>query len=201
MFLETQMDEKRSSERTQIPFMKEFFGNFQHVNIMPREVHSRADLQKFLKQAKKDRSIKALHVVAHGERTHEASNLVLTGGERVDLGLPENQSLFEGLNGKDHHVEAIFFSACQLGRRRTLMRTLLDASGVDAIFSYRRDVDDYQAFIIESLFYHLTYGHLIGRRSFPALDAVYNTLVQALHDLRVDRKRGPSILAAEFRWS
>lgn len=203
MFLETRLDQDLSSSRSQLLFMKEFFRPFESTEIVPCEVHSRSDLRKFCDVARMDESIKALHIVAHGERTREESAIILTADERVDLNLPKNQSLFKGLG-----VEAVFLSCCQLGSDRDLMRKLLKVSGVDAVFSYGRDVTDYQAFVIESLFYHLAYGDLgkyfispSGDYESLSWDEVYNRLVLSSYTLGIDfgkRLLQSPLLVAEF---
>jgi len=200
IFMETQMDQELTSSRSQMIFMREFFRNLVDVEIISKEVHSRMDMEKFLDIAREDSSIKAVHIVAHGERTLEESAIVLTGNERLDLRLADNQSLFKGLR-----KEVIFFSCCQLGRDRRLMRKLLSIAEVDSIFSYRRNVNDYQAFITESLFYHLAYGYFYGRKSYLAVpwDDVYDRLVWSLYYLGIDKYKKYALksplLAAVFR--
>lgn len=202
MFLETHMDQKLASSRTQMPFMCEFFRNLPDVGIIPMKVHSRQDMEKFLGMARENKDIKAVHIVAHGERTSEESAIVLTGNEYLDLKLSSNQSLFEGLK-----KEVIFLSCCQLGRDSRLMRNILKIAEVDSIFSYRRNVNDYQAFITESLFYHLAYGIFGGRESYLNVSwgKVYNRLVLVSYLLGIDKDEDERyamtspLLAAEFR--
>jgi hypothetical protein len=71
------------------------------------------------------------------------------------------------------------------------MDRILDVSGALAVFSYTRDVDDYQAFITESLFYHLAFGFVGGERSNLRLEEVYEKLKFSLDYLRIDRSSRP----------
>lgn len=121
MLLETQLDKALAARRSQIAFMREFFSNFPDIKLVPKEIHSRADLRKFLVAAKKSRWIRAIHLVAHG--SHRGS-LVLTQGESVNLHKRQNQRLFSGLRNK-----VIFFSCCDLGQDENLMKQLLRTSG------------------------------------------------------------------------
>lgn len=196
MLLETQLDGRLASQRRQIRFMREFFQNFNRIELIAKEVHSRSDLQKFLNEAKGDRSIQAVHIVAHGRVSRKKSALVLTKGESIDLNRRENLRLFSGLK-----KEVIFFSCCQLGSNEQLMRRLLKTSDADAIFSYADDVNDYQSFIVESLFYHLAYGHVRGRLQLP-LEVVHKKLVFSLDFLDIDDFKYPlddPLLVGVFR--
>ena len=196
MFLETQLDLELSSIRTESRFMREFLGNFGRLDLIMKEVHSRADLEKFLDYCRVNQEVRALHIVSHGMRTRHESCIVLTDDEVVDLTSRGNRDLFADLG-----VESIFLSCCQLGKDRGTMRRLLESSGAVALFSYGRDVDDYQAFLTESLFYHLAYGYVRGRRSDLTMQQVYDRLTFSLEYLGVDRadrsSDGP-LLAAVF---
>ena len=86
-------------------------------------------------------------------------------------------------------------------RYRTHGRRVLDISGSDALFSYSRDVDDYEAFLTESIFYHLAFGHVRGRRSDLSFVEVYERLRFALDYLLIDPDRhslANPLLAAVF---
>jgi tRNA G37 N-methylase Trm5 len=124
MFLETQLDRSLMSERTQIRFMRELLGNFAWIDLIAKEVHSRSDLEKFLHIARTQGHVRAVHIVSHGEETREASAIVLTEDEVVDLRHRDNRALFEDLD-----VETIFLSCCRLGEHREVMARLLEVSG------------------------------------------------------------------------
>src|SRR5438093_971772 len=111
MFLETQLDSAMTSERSEIRFIREYLSNFGAIELIAKEVHSRADLQKFLEYSRRDEKIQALHIVSHGLETRKESCIVLTDDEVLDLKSRENRSLF-----RDLQVEVIFLSCCQLGR-------------------------------------------------------------------------------------
>jgi hypothetical protein len=196
MFLETQLDAAMDSPRTQIRFMRELLGTFGNIDLIAKEVHSRSDLEKFLEYSRSDDRIQVVHVVSHGEETRGESALVLTEDEVIDLRHRENRHLFRAL-----HVELLFFSSCRLGQDRALMRKLLEVSAAVAVFSYARDVDDYQAFITESLVYHLAYGYFRGRRSDLSLVEVYEKVKFCLDYLGIDPSRralADPLLTAEF---
>jgi hypothetical protein len=196
MFLETQLDASLASERSEIRFIREFLSNFGPVELVAKEVHSRADLEKFLNHARAEHRIQAVQIVSHGGGKTHPSSIVLTEDEIVDLRRKEGWRLFEDLA-----VEIIFLSCCRLGQDRALMQRVLDISGALAVFSYTRDVDDYQAFITESLFYHLAYGFVRGGRSNLLLEEVFEKLKFSLDYLGIDRDRRPlanPLVAAVF---
>jgi hypothetical protein len=196
LFLETELSQPPISGRRQTSFMEEFFRNLPRLELVPRQVHSAADLRKFLDYARRDRAVKAVHIVAHGEQSAARRVILLTGGEQVRLDRPEGLSLF-----RDLKTEVIFFSCCLLGRDVELMRSVLRASGAKAIFSYTDHVNDYQAFIVESLFYHLAYGYVGGEHSRMDLREVYERLKFSLYFLGIDHVRDPltrPLLVADF---
>jgi hypothetical protein len=197
MLLETQLDKRLTSRRNQSRFMHEFLENFRGVELIAKEVHSKADLQKFFEHAKRDRSIRTVHLIAHGDRSRGRCSVVLTNNEVVNLADAGNRRLFQGLN-----KDVLFVSACQLGSDKSLMRRLLDISRAEAIFSYRYDVYDYEAFLIESMFYHLAYGYARGRPSNLSWEEVYERLRFAVGFLGVDDSQNAlsdPLLHAEFR--
>lgn len=196
MFLETQLDASLTSERSEIRFMRELLSNFGPVELVAKEVHSSADLEKFLNHARAEHHIQAVHIVSHGGGRVHPSSIVLTEDEIVDLRRKEGWRLFEDLA-----VEIIYLSCCRLGQDIAVMRRLLDVSGALAVFSYTRDVDDYQAFMAESLFYHLAYGFVRGERSDLMLEEVYEKLKFSLDYLGIDRTKHPlanPLVAAVF---
>src|SRR5688572_9248189 len=81
LLLETDLDEELSSQRTQIPFIRSFVDHFPTVELIAKQVHTRADLVKFLDVARTDPQVKMLHIIAHGSVGESASSIVLTGGE------------------------------------------------------------------------------------------------------------------------
>ncbi len=197
LLLETQMDAAMSSVRSQRLFMRELFETYGSIELVDKEVHSRADLQKFLDVARRDRQIRAVHLIAHGRRARRKAQIVLTKSESIDLRRPAGQRLFEGLN-----VECLFLSCCELGRDHALMRRLRTVSRASAVFSYTAEIDDYQAFLTEALFYHLAYGYVRGRLSHVDLREVYEKLKFSLDYLGIDAGKEPLVrplLAAAFK--
>jgi hypothetical protein len=152
MLLETNLDAALDSVRSEIRFMRELLSNFDGVELVAREVHSRADLEKFLDIARK-RRFGTIHIVSHGLAQAREWDIILTRDEPVNLRRRENLALF-----RDLKVGALFLSCCWLGQDRTMLRELLRRSGAAAVFGYTGVVTDYQAFLVEALYYHLAYG-------------------------------------------
>lgn len=198
MLLETHLDRRLDSERSQIPFMRAYFRTLPSIDLLAKEVHSRADLLKVLTEARHQPSIKVVHLIAHGRHHAGRASLILTHNDPVDLALTKNQRLFRGLKNK-----VLFFSCCQLGRNATVMQRLLKLSRATAVFSYSDEVTDYQSFLIEALFYHLTHTQL-AKPSPMALRAAYQRLRFTLPFLGIDRARQALIepvLVADIRLS
>jgi hypothetical protein len=180
LLLETDLDHELTSQRTQIPFIRSFVDQFPDIELIAKQVHTRADLVKFLDMARLDPQVKMLHIIAHGSVGETASSIVLTGGEHVDLRARPNQRLFAEL-----HTDAIMLSCCLVGTDHTLMHRILETSGAAALFSYARELDDWQAFLIEMLLYHLSFGNQPGRRVL-AWREIYERLKHAIASLRID---------------
>jgi hypothetical protein len=188
MLLETHLDTDLGSDRTQSVFLREFFDNFGDLEFVAKQIHSRADLEKFLDVARGRNRIDVVHIVAHGKAGRRGTTIGLTGGESLDLRRGDVQRLFEGLR-----VDALFLSCCQLGEERRLMRQLQRTSGVGAVFSYADDITDYQAFLIEAIFYHLTCGYYRGVRSDLNWREIYQRLTFGVDYLGVDDGKHPLV--------
>lgn len=160
MLLETHLDDDLGSERSESRFLREFFENFGDLEFVSASIHSKADLKKFLAHARERRRIDVVHIVAHGRSGRLGTSIGLTDGESLDLRDDDVQKLFANLR-----ADALFLSCCELGREKELMERLVRISRTDAVFSYSDDVTDYQAFLIEALFYHLACGYYRGVRS------------------------------------
>jgi hypothetical protein len=199
LLLETQLDEAFDSHRSQAAFMREFFRNLPELEFVSKEVHSRADLEKFLDYAREDGSVKALHLIAHGTDLAQHSSIVLTRAEEIDLADRKNVRLFRDLG-----CEVLLFSCCSLGRNPELLGSLLDSSQADVVFSYSADVRDNQAFVIEPLLYQLAYGTYRGTRSKLGWFEIYERLLFVSEVLGLDENRSAlsdPLLVASFRQS
>lgn len=198
LFLETQLDSQLSSQRTQIGFMKSFLENYDLIEFIPKEVHSKSDLIKFLDYARKDKNIIAIHFSGHGEISKNKCSLVLTMDEKIDLTKSENQKIFRNLNNR-----VLFFSCCQIGNDIDVMNKILEISKAEAIFSYSDNIFDDQAFLIESLFYHLLIGYNGYKDGELSAITIYEKLKFALDYLLIDSRedneplRNP-LLVADF---
>jgi|1186.fasta_scaffold01391_2 hypothetical protein len=152
MLLETNLDDELDSVRSEIRFLRELLGNFDGIELIAKEVHSRADLEKFLDIAR-TRRFGTIHIVSHGLAQAREWDIILTRDEPVNLRRRENMALF-----RDLKADALFLSCCWLGQDRKMLRDLLRKSGAKAVFGYTDVVTDYQAFLVEALYYHLAYG-------------------------------------------
>ena len=187
LLLETDLDHDLASQRSQIPFLREFMRHFPGVELIAKEVHTREGLVKFLNIARGDPLIKMLHVVAHGSAAEDATSIVLTGEEHIDLRVRANLNLFRRL-----HTDAIMLSSCLVGQDGDLMGKMVKTSGASAVFCYSREIDDWQAFIIETLLYHLAFGVQPGRRPLMWRE-IYERLKHSIASLRIDPR--PEALA------
>jgi hypothetical protein len=195
LLLETDLDSDLASARSQIPYLREFMRLFPDVDLIAKQVHTREALVKFLDIARGDPAIKMLHLVAHGSTEDDFACLMLTGEEMVDLRDRTNLRLFRSL-----HTDAILLSSCRVGADAGLMRALVKVSGASAVFSYSRDVLDWQAFLIETLLYSMAFGTQPGRR--PLLwREIYERLKFSIATLRIDPRAeslGEPLLSAAF---
>jgi hypothetical protein len=176
MLLETNLDQALDSVRSEIRFVRELLSNFEGIELMAREVHSRADLEKFLDLARR-RRFGTIHIVSHGLAQAREWDIILTRDEPVNLRRKENLALF-----RDLKVGALFLSCCWLGRDRKMLRELLRRSGAQAVFGYTDVITDYQAFLVEALYYHLTYG----TKARIAFDEIAEILRFTVDYLRID---------------
>lgn len=188
MLLETHLDHDLTSERTESRFLREFFDNFGDLDFISKQIHSRADLEKFLQHARGRNRIDVVHIVAHGKAGRRGTKIGLTGGEFLDLRGRDVQRMFHDLR-----VDALFLSCCQLGREQEVMRQLMRDSGVSAVFSYADDVTDYQAFLIEAVFYHLACGYYRGARSDLDWREVHERVKFGVDYLGIDDGKHPLV--------
>jgi len=196
MLLETHLDADLGSDRSESRFLREFFENFGELDFIASSIHSRADLEKFLTHARGRRRFDVIHIVAHGRSGRRGTTIGLTDGESLDLRHSDVQRLFADLR-----ADALFLSCCELGSERRLMRQLLRTSTTGAVFSYAGDVSDYQAFLIEALFYHLACGYYRGVRSDLEWREVYERVKFGVDYFGIDDGKQPLVeplLVAEF---
>jgi hypothetical protein len=151
MLLETNLDHALDSVRSEIRFMRELLSNFDGIELVAREVHSRRprEVPRHRTQAPLRDDPRRLA----RSRAGSGVGIILTRHEPVNLRRRENLALF-----RDLKVGALFLSCCWLGQDRTMLRELLRRSGASAVFGYTDVVTEYQAFLVEALYYHLAYG-------------------------------------------
>ena len=197
MLLETHLDHDLGSERSESRFLREFFENFGDLEFVSASIHSKADLKKFLEHARERRRIDVVHIVAHGRSGRLGTSIGLTDGESLDLRDGDVQKLFAALR-----ADVLFLSCCELGKEDEVMRRLVHVSNTDAVFSYTDNVTDYQAFLIEALFYHLACGYYRGTRSTLEWREVYERVKFGADYFGIDDNPKPLVeplLVAAFR--
>jgi hypothetical protein len=184
LFLETQMDSDIGSSRSQIGYMKELIRNLadNNVEIITKEIHSKHDLEKFLEYARKDKTIEFIHIVCHGYSQNNSCVIYLTKNEEVNLKHKRVLELFKNLKDK-----VIFFSACQISANAEAMTDLLLVSKCQAIFGYTRDINDSQAIMIESIFYH----YIFGLKKGYYFRTIYQKILHAIDNLDIDYVEEP----------
>jgi hypothetical protein len=96
MLLETNLDDELDSVRSEIRFLRELLGNFDGIDLIAKEVHSRSDLEKFLDIAR-TRRFGTIHIVSHGLAKAREWDIILTRDEPVNLRRRENMALFRDL--------------------------------------------------------------------------------------------------------
>ncbi len=152
-------------------------------------IHSRADLEKFLDIARR-RRFGTIHIVSHGLAQEREWDIILTRDEPVNLRRRENRALF-----RDLKTDVLFFSCCWLGRDRKFMRELLRTSGVQAVYAYSDTVTDYQAFLVEALYYHLAYGTTSRVKHAEIVEILRFTLDYLKIDTDPDAMSSPLLVA------
>ena len=184
LYLETQLDKRIDSKRSQIGFMKQLIPILadESVEIITKEVHSKADLEKFLRYARRDPDIQYIHFGGHGRARRGTCSIYLTGNEEINLNYKRNLGIFKNLREK-----IIFFSCCQIGSDSEAIKNLLKISKAWAIFGYSRDVYDHQAIIIESLFYY--YCFVAATRLY--FKTIYERIKFAIDYLNIDDNKEP----------
>lgn len=127
------------------------------VDIHHEKVHTRQDLRNFLREQRKSKDIRFIHIIGHGKEADKTSptRICLTF-EEVDL--KKNAGLFRGLDGK-----ILIFSSCEIGRDRDALRAILEKSKAQCIYAYNREVDDWYSIIVELLLY----DRLINQPDWP----------------------------------
>jgi hypothetical protein len=188
MLLETHLDADLGSDRSESRFLKEFFENFGDMDFIANSIHSRSDLTKFLQHARARRRFDVIHIVAHGRAGRRGTSIGLTDGESLDLRRSDIQRMFANLR-----ADALFLSCCELGRERTIMEQLLRVSTTGAVFSYSDNVTDYQAFLVEALFYHLACGFYRGTRSDLEWREVYERVKFGADYFGIDDGKRPLV--------
>jgi hypothetical protein len=193
LFLETNLDERLSSDRSQIRLMKELFSHYENAELITKEIHSKSDLIKFIDFARKDKTVKIIHISSHGNSYKNKCNLTLTNHEKIDLTKPEIQKIFKGLDDV-----IIYFSCCHIGKNDNIRKQLLEISKAAAIFAYTNSIEDEQCFIIEPLFYHL----LLRTNKRTSLSAIYEKLRFIIDYFQIDESKDPlgcPLLMAEIK--
>ncbi len=120
------------------------------IQVERKFVHSRRSLEETLGllRDRRRRTI-GLHFVGHGSIRGTGTYLEV-GNEEINLRDPDDLQLFEGIG-----VRWMLFSCCDIGSDSNTLRDLRKISKCDAVLAYQGIVYDYQAFVVDSMFYHL----------------------------------------------
>ena len=191
LLLEGQLDADTASVRSQKEFMRILgtayqVGNKKYVReFIAKEVHSLADFKYFIDLVRKDRSANYLvHFVGHGESTEKETFLQLTNGDKISMKSKKGLSIFRDLP----HVE-ILLSCCGVGKDQKALDTLRRVSGAQAVFAYTSLVYDYQAFLIDSMLYHLLFGPVPWRYDEIPYQSIGKRVQDAIESLLLFRNR------------
>ncbi|MBI2170411.1 MAG: hypothetical protein HYU30_00085 [Chloroflexi bacterium] len=116
-----------------------------------RHVRSRSALERVLAEIRghKPNTAAGIHFVGHAGLGEEGTYLLL-GKEALSLEDRAGLEVFKSLP-----VDWILLSCCNVGWRGPVLRALRLTSGCDAVFAYKGVIEDYQAFTIDALLYHL----------------------------------------------
>jgi hypothetical protein len=173
LYLETSLEgflvqpEKR---RTSLPALSAFVKTLPvHTTVFPVWLHSVEDLKVCFAQCreqnararasdlghgvKEPTAIRYIHIDTHGS----SSGLYLRTKEGRDASLIEIAEQFSVL--KDSGIEAVFFSACGVGRNRELAEELTERGGIPFVVGYFNYAYDGLSALAEQLFYYQVLHH------------------------------------------
>ena len=136
------------------------------IGVSTREIFSPDDLEGCLDQIRRlnERSenkngypvVDMIHFVGHGD----SDGIVFPNAEFLDLTKKRNREMFANLG-----LEWLLFSCCQFGKKkRGLIDKLADEGAANVVLAYRREVLHHEAFLIDSMIYHMAYGQEVRRR-------------------------------------
>ena len=94
-----------------------------------------------------------MHFVGHGSIENVGTYLEI-GKQAVNLRDPSDLELFRDI-GRGADGSWILLSCCDVGADGPTLRKLRHISGCAAVFAYQNVLHDYEAFVMDSLFYHL----------------------------------------------
>ncbi|MBI4310446.1 MAG: hypothetical protein HY681_01585 [Chloroflexi bacterium] len=193
LVLETQLDADPTSLRSQKEFMRILGTAYAHrgLEVSTKEVHSRADFLFFLELARRN-AYYMVHFVGHGNKTSKDTSIRFSNGESLILS-GSDVSVFKDLN-----VPILIFSCCSVGKDQETIDQLMRRSGAKAVFAYAVTLYDYQAFIIDSMIYHLLFGDVPKAEENMFLDEIGNRVKNAIEELllyRRGRGGGKKVLA------
>lgn len=104
------------------------------------------------RRAEQQPAVDMIHFIGHSD----GAGLYFPEGSPLRISQREDREAFEGLG-----VECLLFSCCQIGRKKDLLRKLGDESDALMVLAYRTEVEHYEAYLIDSMIYHLLYGQSI----------------------------------------
>lgn len=147
LILEGRLDKNLRSNRSYGPTFQSLLSAYS-VEALYEKIHTRHDLQAFLKREGRKPEFRVIHLMCHGiDQAKAGSVLLQLTHEKFDL--VEHKDLFHGLKGK-----VLIFSSCEIGKDAVAMQLIKEESQAAAVIAYTRMVDDYYTNIAEQLLYH-----------------------------------------------
>ncbi len=146
LILEGRLDRNLKSGRTYGPMMQQWLSAY-GVEALYERVHTKADLNHFLRKEGKNVATRFVHIMSHGSMSagKRSAQIELTFD---DINLAEHASVFKGLSGK-----VIIFSCCDIGADEQAMIEVKKASGARAVIGYRKEVEDAYTNLAEVMIY------------------------------------------------
>ncbi|MDO8749722.1 MAG: hypothetical protein Q7K03_01050 [Dehalococcoidia bacterium] len=197
LVLESQLDKDLRSSRSQKEFMRLLGQTFSGLSVFHREIHSFADLEHFIGEARKYKC-DLIHYIGHGDIDQDGAFLRLTNDDTIKLSTAQPKMGLRVFH--DLRDVVLLFSCCGVGDDEKSLLKLKQVSGARAIFAYRtKTVYDYQAFLTDSMLYQLLYGplpdsRLQGKLATP--EAICERVNNCIEQLLLYRRGRKDILMA-----
>lgn len=151
--------------------------SFSTIEILSREglEGSLFDIREANSRSRRDnddvRAVDMIHYIGHGD----SAEISFPDGDSLKLTKKEDRRMFGGLG-----LDVLLFSCCRFGRNKRVLSRLAEESDTGMVIAYKADVLAHEAFLIDSLVYHLVYGEDIRRRmNFGQIGQRLETIIKA----------------------